>query len=174
MDGKQNERTAMIDAINRVKQQETADRTERMARYRSILEILSEATEPQIAELRNLMSSLGFSAAKMEADARAIADRKKWAELATALPSRDAIYQDASRKHAKLVSDTARSIKALQDEERRSLDAVHKLERAKGESNFAARNLMLLERSNWELLGLPDPQRSGGFQAGPPGTTHLA
>ena len=71
----------MFELLKKVKSGEAADRATTIARYRSILECGDAATEPQIAELRQLMSSLGYDSAKMEADAGAVANRKHLREV---------------------------------------------------------------------------------------------
>jgi hypothetical protein len=144
----------MFNLLRKVQNMDAADRKNLIAQYRAILEIGDAATEKQVDTLRQLVAALGYDAVKLEADGRAVANRKDASEKAAKLEERENVYREAQRKHAKFTNEVEAAIDELKDKLSRSLAHVHNLEREWGVSRAAVRNLAELEHKNWELFGL--------------------
>jgi hypothetical protein len=149
----------MFKMLDKLKNSEAADRRERITRYAELLMIGDAVTADQIAELKTLMDKLGFDSKRAEADARALAERKRLSILVAAVPAREAAQIDHARQHAALAASTEKSIRALSDALARSLSELHRLERDHFGARRAEPMLDELDRINWEIFGLEEPSK---------------
>lgn len=147
----------MFNLIRDLKAKESADRLKLIARYREILQLGDAVTFPQTEELSALMARLGYDVAKVEADARSVANRRFLQTLSAEMPARESVYVKVRKSHAALTEDMKRIILELEKKQKQSDTEKDEAERRFHESRRAGERLAALERANFELFGLPEP-----------------
>ncbi|HEX4055809.1 MAG TPA: hypothetical protein VHX86_16210 [Tepidisphaeraceae bacterium] len=148
----------MLNLIRDLKAKEAADRVKLIARYREILQLGDAATPAQIEELSALMAKLGYDATKAEEDARSVANRRFLQELSAEMAARQGVHIKVSKSHAALTEDMKRIIRELTEKHEQSGREKDEAERRFHESRRAAERLAAMERENFELFGLPEPE----------------
>src|ERR1700722_1475236 len=103
----------MFELLKNLRNKEARDRVKLIARYRELLELGDGATPAQIEELSELMGKLGYDSAKVEKDARAIANRQVSEKLIALLPDRTAAMNVAKKALAAATVELEETIKKL-------------------------------------------------------------
>lgn len=147
----------MFELLKKLRNGEAADRVELLARYRDILHAGDKATDAQVADLKKIMAALGYDSARVEADARAVTDRKRMKEIARLEPTRETKFRTLHQEHTALVESTEKEIKRLKDELIAHQQKTNAAETDFHGSRRAREKLKELERLNWELFGLDEP-----------------
>ncbi|HEX4055803.1 MAG TPA: hypothetical protein VHX86_16180 [Tepidisphaeraceae bacterium] len=147
----------MSHLLHKLKAQEADSRKAALADYLAILEKGDGATPTDQEAIARIMSVLGKSAADVEVDLRAVVKRKECRTLLDAEPGREKEYIEARKAHGELAAEIGRRIEELQTKLAESLGRLHAKEMAYHTCRRAANPLTELERTHWELFGLPSP-----------------
>jgi hypothetical protein len=153
----------MFKMIDKLRGAEAAARASALRRYAEILALGDAATPEQIGELQGLMKQLGFDTDRASADAKAISDRVHFVKTLRSLPEREKAKNATAAALNKHLDEMQATMQRLDNERARLLSA-----RNAAEANFFAaarceRLLEELDRSHFELFGIPKPADPAPF-----------
>ena len=143
--------------LEKLKMADAADRRKRLARYAEILKRGDAASADEITELQAIAAALGFDTARVEADARAIAERAHFVKMLESLPERERSKNATSAALTKHLDEMQATMQNLDNERVKLLNARNAAEAAYFAAARCERLLKDLDRKNWELFGIAEP-----------------